>query len=155
MIIRKGNTGDLTDMKLLFAETITYVCKDDYTNEQLEVWKSGVENEERWQKVMEEQLILVALHGDKTVGFCTLNQGNYIDLLFVHKDYQHRGIAQALYTQIEQEAIQQEESKLSADVSKTAKPFFEKMGFKVNAEQTVTVKGIDLINYKMSKSLIK
>lgn len=144
-----------SDMKLLFAETITYVCKDDYTNEQLAVWKSGVENEERWQKVMEDQLILVALHGDKTVGFCTLDQGNYIDLLFVHKDYQHQGIAQALYTQIEQKAIQQEESKLSADVSKTAKPFFEKMGFKVNAEQTVTVKGIDLINYKMSKSLIK
>ncbi|WP_084085316.1 GNAT family N-acetyltransferase [Chryseobacterium sp. YR221] len=108
MIIRKGNTADLADMKLLFAETITDVCKEDYN----------------------------------------------IDLLFVHKDYQHQGIAKALYTQIEQEALQQEASILNADVSKTAKPFFEKMGFKVNAEQTVHLKGVDLINYKMSKNLI-
>ena len=154
MIIRKGNTADLADMKLLFAETITDVCKEDYNNEQIEVWKSGTENEERWLKVIEKQHILIAVSENKMIGFCTLDQGNYIDLIFVHKDYQHQGIAKALYTQIEQEALQQEESILNADVSKTAKPFFEKMGFKVNAEQTVHLKGVDLINYKMSKNLI-
>lgn len=154
MIIRKGNTADLADMKLLFAETITDVCKEDYDNEQIEVWKSGTENEERWLKVIEKQHILIAVSENKMIGFCTLDQGNYIDLLFVHKDYQHQGIAKALYTQIEQEALQQEASILNADVSKTAKPFFEKMGFKVNAEQTVHLKGVDLINYKMSKNLI-
>lgn len=154
MIIRKGNTADLADMKLLFAETITDVCKEDYNNEQIEVWKSGTENEERWLKVIEKQHILIAVSENKMIGFCTLDQGNYIDLLFVHKDYQHQGIAKALYTQIEQEALQQEAFILNADVSKTAKPFFEKMGFKVNAEQTVHLKGVDLINYKMSKNLI-
>ncbi|HBV14092.1 GNAT family N-acetyltransferase [Chryseobacterium carnipullorum] len=58
-----------------------------------------------------------------------------------------------MYTFIEQEAILRKQKILTADVSKTAKPFFEKMGFKMIREQTVDVKGIGLTNYKMEKEL--
>ncbi|WP_262708369.1 GNAT family N-acetyltransferase [Chryseobacterium sp. CH21] len=65
------------------------------------------------------------------MGFCTLDQGNYIDLLFVHKEYQYKGIASLLYHQIEKEALRCNEKELTADVSKTARPFFEKKDFKL------------------------
>nr|WP_315026861.1 GNAT family N-acetyltransferase [uncultured Chryseobacterium sp.] len=153
MIIRKGHQEDLAEMKEIFTETITEICKNDYTNEQLEVWKSGAENSERWLKVIIDQFVLVAISEDRIVGFCTLDQRKYIDLFFVHKNYQHQGIAAKLYAQIEEEAGKQKEKYITADVSKTAKPFFEKMGFHVLKEQIVNVKGIDLINYKMQKNL--
>ncbi|WP_079242984.1 GNAT family N-acetyltransferase [Chryseobacterium indologenes] len=154
IIIRKGIYDDLPVMLQLFTATIDEVCKKDYDLQQLEAWKSGTENRERWVKVITEQYVLVAVTENKIAGFCTLDQGNYIDLLFVHKDFQHRGIATLLYQQIEKEALLKKKKELTADVSKTAKSFFEKSGFKVIQEQAVYVKGVAITNYKMVKNLI-
>lgn len=151
--LRQGNLKDLPEMLVLFKETIISICKKDYNTDQLEAWKSGADNQERWLKVMKEQVVIIAEIDHKIVGFCTLDKINYIDLLFVHKDHQQLGIASMLYNQIEKKALKQSNFPLTADVSKTAKPFFERMGFRVVSEQTVPVKGIDLINYKMQKDL--
>jgi putative acetyltransferase len=153
MIIRKGSPGDLSEMKQLFTETITTVCKNDYDEQQLEAWRSRVENNERWIKIITDQFVLIAESEDKIIGFSTLDEGNYIDMFFVHKNHQHQGIATQLYTQLEDEARQQNKKFLTADVSKTAKAFFEKLGFRIINEQTVWVKGISLTNYKMQKNL--
>ncbi len=154
IILRKGVYDDLPAMLQLFTATIDEVCKKDYDLQQLEAWKSGAENEERWMKVIKDQYVVVAVTETKIAGFCTLDQGNYIDLLFVHKDCQHRGIATLLYRHIEKEALLNNEKKITADVSKTARPFFKKRGFHVVQEQTVHVKGIAMTNYKMVKNLI-
>ncbi|ATN06331.1 GNAT family N-acetyltransferase [Chryseobacterium indologenes] len=153
MIIRKGNENDLAEMKQLFAETITSICKDDYPEEQLEAWRSGAENNERWLKVIHEQFVLVAISEHTIVGFATLDQENYLDLFFVHKNYQHQGIASQLYEQIENAARKQTERYIRSDVSKTAKSFFEKLGFYVLKEQIAPIKGIALTNFKMQKNL--
>lgn len=153
IIIRKGNEADLPEMLQLFAATIDAVCQKDYTPQQLEAWKSGAENEERWMKVIRDQYVVIALNENKIAGFCTLDQGDYIDLLFVHKDEQQKGIASILYQEIENEALRQHKKRLTAEVSKTARPFFEKIGFRAVQEQEVNVKGVTLTNYKMIKSL--
>jgi putative acetyltransferase len=153
MIIRKGNINDLTEMLKIFTDTITVICKHDYNSDQINAWKSGAENEERWLQVIDHQFVIVAKVNGQMAGFCTLDQGNYIDLLFVHKDFQQQGVARKMYTFIEQEATLRKEKLLSSDVSKTARSFFEKMGFKVISEQTVDIKGIGLTNYKMEKEL--
>lgn len=154
IIIRKGISDDLPEMLQLFTATIDGVYKKDYDLQQLEAWKSGAENEERWTKVIRDQYIIVAVTENKIIGFCTLDQGNYIDLLFVHKDYQQRAIATMLYQHIEKEALLNNEKELTADVSKTARPFFEKKGFQIVQEQIVHIKGVALANYKMAKHLI-
>lgn len=152
--IRKGNKNDLIQLLRLFIDTIRFVCHKDYNIKQIEAWSSGIENKERWQQVIDHQYILVAIEQDKILGFCSLDNENYIDLLFVHKNHQHQGIAFQLYTLIEQEAKQQNQKYLTADVSKTAQPFFEKIGFKLIQEQIVTVKGVELTNFKMKKDLM-
>ena len=78
----------------------------------------------------------------KITGFCTLDKGNYIDLLNVHKDHQRQGIASKLYAEIEIEAKRENRRELKSDVSKTTRPFFESVGFKVIKEQTVKIKGV-------------
>jgi putative acetyltransferase len=153
MIIRKGQLQDLTELQLLFVETIKNVCKTDYNSEQLEVWTYGVKNKELWNEIMINQLVLVAQIENKIVGFISLDKGNYIDLLYVHKDYQGQGIARKLYTNIENIAIQQGQTELKSDVSKTAKLFFEKAGFELINEQIVMRQGVELANFKMTKNI--
>ncbi|WP_343659558.1 GNAT family N-acetyltransferase [Chryseobacterium sp.] len=151
--IRKGNETDLPEMLSLFKTSIDEVCKKDYDQHQLEAWKSGADNKERWIKVIRDQYVLVAVSGNQIAGFCTLDQGNYIDLLFVHKDYQQKGIASILYNEVEKEVRLHHQMQITADVSKTARPFFERIGFHVIQEQEVNIKGIALTNYKMAKNL--
>lgn len=44
-------------------------------------------------------------------------------------------------------------SKIFAEVSITARPFFEKHGFTVIEKQKVSIRGIELVNFKMEKEL--
>jgi putative acetyltransferase len=43
--------------------------------------------------------------------------------------------------------------RLFAEVSTTARPFFEANGFVVLAPQVVTVRGVDFVNYRMERVL--
>lgn len=155
MIVRNGTLNDIDELQQLFVDTILCTCKKDYNTVQLQAWTSGIDNIERWQQVLKDQYVLIAVVNDTIVGFCTLDKGNYIDFLFVHKDYLRQGIAYQLYSMIEQKAIDQNQMLLTAEVSKTARPFFETMGFTIVNEQTVNLNGIHIANFKMNKILTK
>jgi putative acetyltransferase len=154
-INRKGQLDDLTEMQKLFVDTITTICKTDYDSDQIKAWTSGIDNKQRWDDILTKQFVLVTQHADKIVGFATLANRNYIDLFFVHKDHQRQGIAQRLLDDIETEARRLKQTTLTSDVSKTARPFFEKNDFKVLTEQNVKIKNVKLTNYKMTKTLDK
>ncbi len=151
--IRLAKLDDLKEMQKIFVDTITTVCSSDYDEQQIRVWVSGVNNTERWKKIMIEQYVIVAEKAEEILGFATLNKESYIDLLYVHKDYQRQGIAKLLLDRITKEARRLGYSKLNSDVSKTARPFFAKNGFVQLSEQTNIRQGVELINYKMTKQL--
>lgn len=152
--IREGSINDLPELQQLFVDSITTICVPDYNSEQIKVWIASTENKQRWLDLIYNQILLVAIAKETIVGFCSLQKASFVDMLYIHKDYQGLGIARKLYTELEREAIKLQQNQLSADVSKTARPFFEKMGFKVFIKQTVKRQGIELTNFKMIKTLI-
>lgn len=150
---RLAKLSDLAEIQLLFVNTISTICKNDYPADQIKVWTSSVENIQRWTERITSQYFLVAELDNKIVGYISLKSNDYLDLLYVHKNYQRQGIANKLYDEIEKQAIRNNSTSLHADVSKTAKPFFEKMGFKVVKTQSNKIKGIEVVNYKMIKQI--
>lgn len=153
MIFRKAHLSDLKEMQQLYVETIQSVCTNDYNEEQLKVWSSGIDNTERWIEVIHTQFVLLAIIENKITGFGTLKDGNYIDFFYIHKDFQRQGIADRLLTELEPEAQKQHSEIITSDISITAKPFFEKKGYIVITEQKNIRQNIELINYKMEKKL--
>lgn len=153
MTFRNAVLEDLPAMKALYRDTILTVCRKDYTEEQVKIWSSSVNKEERWLDVVVNQLVLLAEIDGVLVGFGTLKNYNYIDFFYVHKDFQGMGIARELLNRLLDEATSHGEKLLTSDISLTAKPFFEKHGFKVVAEQENIRGEVILINYKMMKHL--
>ena len=153
MIFRHAILEDLPAMKELYAGTIRSVCKADYTEEQIAMWASSVNKEERWLDVVVNQFVLLAEIDQELVGFGTLRDRNYIDFFYVHKDFQGMGIARELLNRLLDEAISHGVKLLTSDISITARPFFEKQGFKVVVEQENVRQDVILINYKMIKHL--
>jgi putative acetyltransferase len=146
--IRQGKLSDLLELQQLFVDTIKTVCKTDYNDQQINVWTASITNTQRWLNIIDKQLVLVAQENDKIVGFCSLDNYNYIDLFYVHKDKQGLGIARLLYQEIEKEAIKNRQKQLTSDVSITARPFFEKIGFIVVSKQTVIRQEVELMSIK-------
>ena len=145
MIVRKYKPSDIIEVTNLFYGTVHAVNKKDYTKEQLNVWADSKVNLE---KSLMEHYSLVAIENEVLVGFGDIDKTGYIDLLYVHKDYQGKGIATALCNELEN-TVQCDE--LTTHASITAKPFFEKRGYIVVAEQQVERQGVFLTNYIMKK----
>ncbi|ATP57475.1 GNAT family N-acetyltransferase [Pedobacter ginsengisoli] len=151
--LRTAITADIASITQLYTETVLTVCTGEYNQNELETWASLGQNLERWKDRIKNQYFLIAELGEKIVGFASLSHEGYLDVFYIHKDYQRRGIAFTLYNTLEEQAIRLSLKNIIADVSKTAKPFFEKQGFLTLREQLNHLKGYILVNYKMEKKI--
>ncbi len=149
MIIRHANINDLEEILKLFVDTINNTCKNEYTKEQIEVWTSSVQNKEKWKNKIRTQYFIVAELNTEIVGFGSLENESYIDLIYVHKDHLRKGIANLILDSLKNKAQEYGNKNLTSDVSKTARPFFERNGFIVVKKNEFNLNGILISNYRM------
>lgn len=147
MIIREYRPLDCEILAELFYNTVHTVNVKDYTKEQLDVWATGTIDLEKWNQSFMEHYTLVAVDDEVIIGFGDIDKTGYLDHLFVHADYQGKGIATAICNQLEQAVY----GSILTHSSITAKSFFEKRGYKVIKEQCVERQGIFLTNFIMEK----
>lgn len=145
--IRLYQQSDCKELTELFYNTVHTVNAKDYTKEQLNVWATGQVDLEKWNLSLQEHYSVVAVENNIIVGFGDIDKTGYLDHLFVHADYQGKGIATSICDQLEQ--VVQEN--ITTHASITARPFFEKRGYQVVKEQQVERQGIFLTNYVMVK----
>lgn len=101
-----------------------------------------------WDKSFKSHYTVVACKNDLIVGFGDIDKNGYLDRLFVHKDYQRQGIASAICEKLENFALHK---KITVFASITAKPFFERRGYRLIREQQVSRDGVLLTNFLMEK----
>lgn len=150
MHIRKYAISDCIEITELFYHTVHTVNAKDYTEEQLNAWADGNVDLEHWNQTLQEHDSIVAVEDEKIVGFGDIDQTGYLDRLYVHKDYQGKGIATVICNELEKKA----QGNVIAHVSITARPFFEKRGYIVLKEQQVKRQGLFLTNYVMLKKIL-
>ena len=148
MQLRRYKQSDCRELAELFYNTVHTVSAADYNNEQLNAWATGHVDLEAWNKSLLEHYSIVAVDNGIIVGFGDIDQTGYLDRLYVHADYQGRGIATAICNKLEQSVS----GKIVTHASVTAKPFFEKRGYKVIKEQSVERHGVFLTNFVMEKA---
>ncbi len=148
MEIRMYRQSDCKILAELFYHTVHTVNAGDYTEEQLNVWATGEVDLEKWNQSLQEHFSVVAVDHSTIVGFGDIDKTGYLDHLYVHADHQRKGIATAVCNQLEQ-AVQ---GNIVTHASITARPFFEKRGYRVIKEQSVERQGIFLTNYLMEKA---
>ena len=148
MTIRPYHSEDCGELARLFYETVHTVNAADYTPEQLDAWATGKKPLDTWDRSFRANTTLVAEAGGQIVGFADMDDGGYLDHLFVHRDFQRRGVATALC-----EALEAGCSCLryTTHASITARPFFQNRGYRVVREQQVDCRGVLLTNFVMEK----
>lgn len=148
MLLRTYEPGDVEEMAALFYETVHCVNIQDYTGTQVDAWASGDVDIDAWNQSFLEHYTLVAVENGRIEGFGDMDLSGYLDRLYVHKDYQKKGIATAICDALE-EKVRPKTITVAASI--TARPFFEKRGYRVVREQQVERRGVLLTNFVMEK----
>ena len=150
MRLREYHSADCKQIAELFYQTVHSINAKDYTDEQLDAWASGKVILQEWDKSFRAHKTIVAIEGDTIIGFGDIDETDYLDRLFVHKDYQGQGIASAICDVLERCAKGQI---ITTHASITAKPFFLHRGYYVVKKQSVIRQGVVLTNFVMEKRI--
>jgi putative acetyltransferase len=153
MNIRIAQSIDVDAMRQLFRETIETVNPKDYNPVQIQLWAAAAQRIESWQKKVQEQYFILAEKDAIIVGFASIETNGYIDFMYIHKNYQNQGIASLLLSELEAKAMSLSLTKVWANVSITARPFFGKRGFILTNIDTKIIDTIEFENAVMEKGL--
>jgi putative acetyltransferase len=152
MHLRRYSEGDIDAVAALFYDTVHAVCAKDYDAGQLDAWVNGRPDKAAWNASLLAHHTVVAERGGVIVGFGDI-AGDYLDRLYVHRDHQGQGAATAILSALERHARDHGERRIVTLASITARPFFERRGYKTVREQRVERGGVVLANFVMEKAL--
>ena len=146
--LRPYREEDAETLAQLFYDTVHTVNAADYTKEQLDVWAPKERDLHAWNQSFLKHRTLVAERDGRIAGFGDMDETGYLDRLYVHREFQRQGIAEAICDALEGES---EADVFETHASITARTFFEARGYEVIRAQQVERQGILLTNYVMRK----
>ena len=153
MTVREYRSEDCAEILELFYETVHSVNSADYTESQLDAWAPREADLRKWDDRLSNSYAVVTEADGVITGFGNLVDTGCFDLLYVHKEYQRIGIATLIADVIERYASGKGLQAIMTDASITARPFFEKRGYRILEKQIVECRGQDLVNFRMRKIL--
>jgi putative acetyltransferase len=150
--LRKAVPEDADAMRVLFRGTVSEINSRDYSPKQIAVWAGSVEDPQRHVRLMmriADQYFLVAELGSKMVGFCSLEKDGYLDLFYVDKDCQGRGVGTLMLKALLTEAQRLGLREITGDISTTARTFVERAGFRFERDSSSLLDGVVLTHHTM------
>ena len=154
-MIRVALQSDTVELKQLFQNTVLAINRRDYSQVEVEDWASCGDDLSNIEEMIKTHYFIVAVNQQsEIVGFSSITPQGYLHSMFVHKDFQGKGIAIMLLNEIEQYAITNGIVRITSEVSLTARPFFEKRGYIVEEEQKRKANQLSLTNFWMAKQMI-
>ncbi|WP_309129629.1 GNAT family N-acetyltransferase [Microbacterium sp.] len=152
--IRDYRAGDAAATLRVFIEAITVTASADYSPEQITAWARPEQRHlDDWDRSMSARSGFVALVRGVVAGFSDVSGDGHVDMMFVSPASSGRGVGRALMREIEARARRAGTPRLWADVSITARGFFEHAGFSVQVVQHPVIGGVRMTNFRMVKTL--
>ncbi|PDS77464.1 GNAT family N-acetyltransferase [Rhizobium sp. L43] len=150
ILVRPYAPGDADATIEIFLRAIREVSSKHYLPAQIEAW-AQVEDRSLWAERRISRPAWIAEIGGRPVGFSDLTSDGCLDMMFVHPEFQGLGIASHLLSRVEEEGLKLGFSRIYTEASRTARPFFERRGFRVIKKQIVEKRGQSLENFLMEK----
>ena len=119
MIIRQYQSSDCGELAKLFYNIVHAIDPKYYTKEQKNVWATGKIDLKKWDESFQTHDSLVAIDEGMIIGFGDISHTGYLDRLYVHPNYQNKGVATAICDRLEQKVT----GRIVTHASLVAKPF--------------------------------
>jgi putative acetyltransferase len=149
--IRAFQKPDAEAAARVYRDAAINVGRSAYNAEQVRVWALYPDDMEEFRTRLARGVTLVAEEGKEVVAFGQLEPIDHIAFIYCASSFSRRGIASAIYQQLEQRALAEGVKTLTTDASRISRPFFERNGFVVlETEQSLRL-GVEFERFKMVK----
>jgi putative acetyltransferase len=149
--IRQYKESDSRACWEIFFYTVRNINIRDYTLSQVSAWAPDDVVPAVWQQKLNSISPFIAHINGEIVGYADIQDSGLIDHFFCHHKHQGKGVGRALMAHILEIGQSKGIPRFYSEVSITARPFYEKMGFNLVKEQIVTIRGEKLKNFVMEK----
>jgi putative acetyltransferase len=136
----------------IFRASIEELASEDYSLEQCAAWAARADDLADFAKRLGAALTLIALVEGEPAGLASLKGADAIDMIYVDPRFARRGVGTALLDALIKLATARGAKTIAADVSDTARPLFERLGFQAQRRNLVELDQEWLANTTMTKS---
>lgn len=151
---RPFESGDLARVMEIYTASIRTLAAPYYSAGQLAAWAPVPPDAARWRARLEPLRTIVATSDGLVIGFASYTADGYLDFLFTHPAFARRGVATRLYSRVEAALRGDGLPAVTTHASLAARPFFDRHGFQLDAEESVECRGVFLRRFAMHKSLV-
>lgn len=155
MRIRRYEPGDGAQLNAIFCRAVLQTGRRGYSEQQVRMWAAqAAEAHEFDERAADGRLLLVAVdEQNEPIAYGDLEQDGHVDHLFCHPDAGRKGVASALYDELEKAAVEWKLQRLYVEASEIARPFFARKGFTLIRRNDFDLEGTPIHNYIMEKFL--
>ena len=151
--IRRFREGDESALWRVYFSAVHRIAVRDYTQAQIDAWAPVDPDTAAWTERIRRIDPFVAERDGEIVGYADLQPSGYIDHFFVSGMHPREGIGTLLMRRLHEEAARLGVTGMSADVSRTAQPFFARHGFRIVEQRQPVRRGVVIPNALMHKAL--
>lgn len=152
-MVRRYQPGDHWFIGQIFFDAVHQLTRDDYSEEQRYAWAAPPIGFDHWERRCERKQPFVKEIDGKVVGFIELDPDGHVDCTYVDPAHARRGVMSEIMAAVKTEARRIGVTRLYAEVSLTARPFFERQGFRWVSDRNAEIREICLANFNMECQL--
>ncbi|WP_298318598.1 GNAT family N-acetyltransferase [uncultured Aquimarina sp.] len=151
--ISRATDSDLPLMQRLFYQTVTIYGSKIFTKEEVKIFSRLALDKKHWIQKFAEDFVYNAKLNGEVVGSFSLSKDGVIEYIFVHQNYQGRGIAKELYKTLENVSKEANIEVLTTRINMSTRDFFKKNGFEIIKSIEKVAGGEDIVTYNGVKNL--
>ena len=154
MLIRPFEAADAEALARLCHASVRKAGIREYSAEQVAAWSPSKPDAASYLRQAVGRTFLVGGDAENCpIGYGDLEPNGHIDHLYCRPELVGTGVGSAIYAALEDAAKQAGISHLFVDASEGARRLFERHGFSVDARNVLTIGGVAIHNYHMSKAI--
>ena len=155
MRVRRYQCSDAPALAKIFFTAVREIAKFYYTDEQITAWAPFLPSAERIRtRTGDGRITFVAVDEmNSAVAYGDIQPDGHIDHLFCLPSHSRKGVAAAIYQELERAARASGIGMLYVEASEPARRFFEKQGFVTRHRNDFAIDGIPIHNWSMTKDL--
>lgn len=155
--IRPYEVGYAKFLPEIYRKAVQEIGLTSYSADQIAVWSSLAPSESDFrQRAKDGRYIFVAVDkAGRSVGYADLEPDGHIDHIYCAPDAGRKGLGTALALTLEAHARSKRLKTLRVEASEIARPVFERLGYRIERKRDLTITGVEIHNYAMTKPLPK
>lgn len=152
MKIRRFKISDTPSVVKVYRDAVRRIGPTAYSPEQIAAWSRYPTDEEDFGQRLTEGYTLVMEENGIIYAFGQLHPRNSFAFLYTMGDTHKKGLGSQLYNALEDHAFADGVIDMHTEVSRIARPFFEKRGFTLDEVVRNIHFGVEFEWYRLSRS---